>query len=69
MAEARRSFAGYVAAFQVSGVVASMPFTGRFIDPDELNPFPLPVAPHVQAQIDRIRSYIARRRIAALGGA
>jgi len=69
MAEARRSFLGYLAAFQVSGVVAAMPLTGRALDPDEINPFPPPVGPRVRAQLDRIRTFIARRRIAALGGA
>lgn len=66
MATERRRFMGELAAWHASVIVAHVPFTGESLNPGELNPYKV-VPPHVADQIERIKAFVARRRLAALG--
>lgn len=58
---------GELAAWHLSVLVPHIPFTGESLNPDELNPYRV-IPPHVAEQVDRIKAFVARRRLAALGG-
>lgn len=66
MATERRRFMGELAAWHAAVIVAHIPFTGESLDPAALNPYQV-VPPHVADQIERIKAFVGRRRLAAIG--
>ena len=66
MVDAKQGMLGFLAAWHLSGIVANMPFTAHALDPQEINPFPPAVTSAAREAIERVRAFIARRRIAAL---
>lgn len=46
MTAERREFYGHLAAWHLSGIVGFMPFTGKQLNPDEINPYQKPKPPN-----------------------
>ncbi len=70
MANARKRNAGALVAWHLAGVVGFMPFTGKPLDPNAINPFGEGSGGTAagRREMDRVREFIRSRGIASFGG-
>ncbi|VTR96046.1 unnamed protein product [Gemmata massiliana] len=70
MATARKRVDGQLSAWHLAGIVGFMPLTGKFLNPNAINPFGDGAGGTAEGQreIDRVREFIRSRGIASFGG-
>ncbi len=66
MADERKRQQGELSAWHLAGIVGSIPFTGKSLNPSEINPYK--TDRHESPHLAKIKSLIAGMGLAALAG-